>query len=106
MYASIRRYRVSADQMDDVLHRVDVEFAETIQAMDGFVAYEVVVTADDELVSMSVFRDEAAAEASTEAAAAWVGDLQKEFEIARIDATVGEIAISRAKAEMLEPAHH
>jgi hypothetical protein len=105
MYASIRRYTVEADQMDDLLHRVDTEFAEEVSARDGFVAYEC-LDCDGELVTITVFRDRSAAEDSAQMAAAWIRDNLAGFRIERTDLMTGEIAVSRANESMLQPAHH
>ena len=107
MFASIRRYRLQSGSMDDLLHLIDTDFAETIAEVDGFVAYEVVAGEEGELMTMTVFRDRDAAAQSDDMAADWVRTtLAGQFDITRIDATLGEVAVSRAMAEMLEPAHH
>jgi quinol monooxygenase YgiN len=107
MYVSIRRYRLDRGSMDDVLHLVDTDFAESIQEVDGFVGYEVVDGGNGELCTMSFFRDMDAAEASVQIAADWVRDtLSQRFDITRLDVFNGEVAVSRARREMLETAHH
>ena len=107
MFATIRRYRLNSGSMDDLLHEVDVDFAETIQATDGFIAYECVDSGDGMLTTISTFTDQRAAEASTEAAATWIRDnLASHYDIERLDVTTGEIAVNRAREEMLVPAHH
>lgn len=106
MYATIRRYRVSAESIDDMLHEVDTGFAEMIQEMDGFIAYECLDCGSGTLVTISTFRDREAAEASTDAAARWVAaNLADRYEIERLDAMTGELAVSRAREALLEPAH-
>ena len=58
------------------------------------------------LITISTFRDREGAEASMEAAATWVRDtLSGRFEIERVDAVTGELAVSRAREALLEPAH-
>jgi quinol monooxygenase YgiN len=107
MFASIRRYRLQSGSMDEVLHLVDSDFAESIAEVDGFVAYECMDCGNGELITMSVFRDRDAAQDSEEMAAEWVRTtLAGQFDIMRLDAQVGEIAVSRAHADMLVPAHH
>lgn len=106
MFATIRRYRVSAGSMDELLHEIDTGFAEQIQEMDGFIAYECLDCGDGLLMTISTFRDRAEAEASTMLAAAWVRDeLADRYVLERLDATTGEIAVSRAREALLEPAH-
>jgi hypothetical protein len=93
--------------MDDLLHLVDTDFAETIAEVDGFVAYEVIDLGDGELMTLSVFRDFDAAMASDDLALEWVDStLRPQFDIERTDARLGEIAVSRAQADVLVPAHH
>jgi hypothetical protein len=107
MYATIRRYRLNAGSLDDLLHEVDVDFAETIQEAEGFVAYEAIDCGDGMVMTISTFTDRVAAEATTEAAAAWIRDnLAGRYDIERLDVATGEIAVNRAREEMLVPAHH
>ena len=106
MFATIRRYRLTAGSMDALLHEVDVGFAEMIQEHEGFVAYEVLDCGDGMLTTISTFADRSAAEASTDAAAAWIRDKLTDFEMERLAVETGEIAVSRAREEMLVPAHH
>jgi quinol monooxygenase YgiN len=107
MFASIRRYRLESGSMDDLLHVVDTDFAETISEADGFVAYEVIDCGDGEICAISVFRDREAAEDSEQAAREWVrSTLAPQFEIRRSETLLGEVAVSRVMSDMLEPAHH
>ena len=105
MFCSVRRYRMDPSRMDEVMHRVDDGFAEEIQREPGFVAYEVLDCGDGSLVTVTNFRDREGAENSITTAAAWVRDNLIDVEIERVDAFVGEAKVSRAIAEMLEPAH-
>lgn len=106
-YASIRRYRLNSGSMDDLLHRVDSDFAETIQEAEGFVAYQVLDCGNNEVVSISVFRDSETAEASDELAAEWVSDtLEQAFDITRLETLLAQVPVSRARSEVLEPARH
>ena len=105
MYCSIRKYRMDADRVDELMHRVDEGFAEDIQSLPGFVAYQVLDCGDGDVVTVSTFHDEDGAEESVGAAAAWIRDNLSDVEIERVDAFVGETKVSRAIAEMLEPAH-
>ena len=106
MFATIRRYRLTTGSMDDLLHEVDVGFAEMIQEQHGFVAYEVLDCGDGMVTTISTFADRAAAEASTEQAAAWIRDNLADYDMDRLDVQTGELAVSRAREEMLVPAHH
>lgn len=107
MFATIRRYRLDEGAMDDLLHLIDTDFAESITQIDGFVAYEVLDCDGSEVVTMSVFRDEDAARASDEMAHDWVrSTLGAQFELTMLNRIHGDVAVSRAMEQILEPAHH
>ena len=106
MYASIRTYRVGAGVIDAVLHRVDRDFAEALAQEPGFVAYQALKIGDDRICSWSIFSGREQAEASNAIAAEWVADELSEFDIERMGVMSGEVMVSRARTEMLEPAHH
>ena len=74
MFASVRRYRLRYGSIDDLLHLVDTDFAETVQDMDGFLEYQVLECGNGEIVTITTFRDRRSAEASMEMAADWVRD--------------------------------
>jgi hypothetical protein len=107
MFSSVRRYRLLSGSIDDLLHLVDSDFAETVQEMDGFVEYQVLECGNGELVTITTFRDRASAEESMEMAADWIRDtLARRFELDRLEAFVGEIAVSRAAETVLVPARY
>jgi len=106
MYLSIRTYRVNSGEVDDVMHRVDRDLAEAFTQEEGFVAYQVAKTGERTVAAVTVFREREQAEASNELAAAWVADELAEFGVERLGVIGGEVMVSRAIAEMLEPAHH
>jgi quinol monooxygenase YgiN len=107
MFASIRRYRLRAGSIDDLLHLVDTDFAETVQEMEGFLEYQVVECGNGEIVTITTFRDRRSAEASAEMAADWVRDtLAAQFDLDRLEGFVGEIAISRACEDVTVPARY
>jgi quinol monooxygenase YgiN len=107
MFASVRRYRLEAGSIDDLLHLVDTDFAESVQEMDGFVSYQVLECGNGEIVTITTFRDRRSAEASMEMAADWVRDtLAARFQLTRLEAFLGEVAVSRAQADVLEPARY
>jgi hypothetical protein len=106
MFATIRRYRLNSGSMDALLHEVDVGFAEMIQEKEGFVAYEVLDHGDGLVTTISTFTDRDAAEATTEAAAAWIRENLADYDMERLDVSTGELAVSRAREELLVPAHH
>jgi hypothetical protein len=105
MFASLRKYRCRPDQVADIMHRVDEGFAPRLEGMDGFVAYEIIDCGDGTVVSWTACRDRAACDRSVELAGEFVRDDLADFEIERIEALAGEIMVSRAREDVLVPAH-
>ena len=104
-FASIRRYHLRSGSTADLVHVVDETFAERIGEMDGFEAYHVVDCGAGEIMSMSFFRDLATAEESDDRALEFVRDELGDFDIERTEIVGGEVAVTRAMEELLEPAH-
>lgn len=105
MFASIRRYRMHTGSINDLAGRVDRGFAEEISGQPGFVSYEFVDCGDGEVMTISVFVDASGAFGSREFAQRWTGENLRDLEFTRIEALDGELLVSRAKDDMLEPGH-
>ncbi len=103
MHTSVRKYKVDPEQMDELIGRVDEAFAPRIEAMPGFVAYELLDCGNGIAITVTTCRDREAAESSIELAADFVAKELEGIEIERVEATIGEVGVSRAIAEMLEP---
>jgi hypothetical protein len=71
MYATVRRYEGVTDPAE-VARRVREDFVPLISEIDGFVAYYWVDAGNGVMVSTTVFKDQAGAEASNERAAEWI----------------------------------
>jgi hypothetical protein len=107
MFASVRRYRLESGSIDDLLHLVDTDFAESVQEMDGFMEYQVVECGNGEIIAISTFKDRHSAEASMEMSSDWVRDtLSRKFDLTRLEGFVGEVAISRACEDVTVPARY
>ena len=104
MYASLRTYRIASGSVDAVMRRVDRDFAAALSQEPGFVAYHAIDTGNDMVMTISLFRDREQAEASNELAAQWVAEALSEFSVTRVGVIAGEAMVSRASAEILEPA--
>ena len=105
MYISIRTYRVGKGSIDDVMHRVDRDLAEAFAQEPGFISYHVAQTGERMVASTTLFAEREQADASNELAADWVADNLDDFEVERIGVIGGEVMVSRAMADVLEPAH-
>jgi hypothetical protein len=103
MHTSVRKYKVDPEQIDELVRRVDEMFAPRIEAMPGFVAYKLLDCGNGIVITITTCHDRAAAERSIELAADFVAKELEGIEIERVEATIGEVGVSRAIAEMLEP---
>jgi hypothetical protein len=92
MYVTIRSY--SGSELADALATRESEIRQILGAIDGFKAYYLVRTTDGNAVTISVFDDQAGAEESTRAAAAWLGENVPDLAISPPQVTTGEVAFS------------
>ena len=107
MFASVRRYRLESGSIDDLLHLVDSDFAESVEELDGFLEYQVLECGNGEIITITTFKDRRSAEVSMEIAADWVRDtLSRKFDLTRLEGFVGEVAVSRASADVTVPARY
>ena len=92
MYVTIRSY--SGSEQADALATRESEIRQILGAIDGFKSYYLVRTTDGNAVTISVFDDQAGAEESTRAAAAWLGENVPDLAISPPQVTTGEVAFS------------
>lgn len=110
MYASVRKYSVDAGQVDELMRLVDTKFANRLEEMPGFVAYQAIDAGADRggegrVFTITICHDREAAERSVELAAEFVRDELGNMEIERVEAATGEVSVNRAVSEVLEAAH-
>jgi hypothetical protein len=103
MHTSVRKYQINPEQLDDLYRRIDESFAPRVEKMPGFVAYEVIDCGGGRLYTVTTCHDREAAERSVELAAEFVSEELEGIEIERVEAAIGEVGVSRASGEMLEP---
>ena len=106
MYVSIRTYRFGKGSIDELMHRVDRDLADAFAQEPGFIAYQVARTGDRTVASITMFHEHDQAERSNELAAEWVAESLTDFEVERMGIIGGEVMVSRAVSDLLEPAHH
>ena len=106
MFVSIRTYRIGQGSVDDVMHRVDRELADAFAREPGFISYEVAKTGEQTIASITMFHEEQEAAASNRLAADWVSEELADFDVERMGVISGEVMVSRASSDILEPAHH
>jgi len=72
MFVAIRRYKISLQVVDEVTQQVQTGFLPLISQTPGFVEYYWVNGGNGSMVSIGLFENQEAAEASTTAAATYV----------------------------------
>ena len=92
MFATVRSYSGGGGFADALVEHED-EIRSVITAIPGFRAYYLLRTAEG-TTTVSVFDDQAGAEASTGAAAAWVADNLADVSPGAPQVTTGEVALS------------
>jgi hypothetical protein len=110
VYASVRKYGVDADRVDELMHRVDEGFAPRLEQMPGFVAYHMIDAGPDRageglVFTITVCSDREAADRSAEIAAEFVRDELSDMQVERLEAATGAVSVSRAVSEVLEAGH-
>jgi hypothetical protein len=91
MHVTIRSY--SGGDLADVLVEREDEVRGVVGTIDGFRSYYALRTADG-TTTISVFDDEAGAEASTKAAAGWIAENLPDASFGAPQVTTGEVAVS------------
>ena len=105
MYASVRTYRADAEQMDELLRRLDETFVPRITSADGFCGYQAIEGDGGRLATVSCFESMEQAEASAEMAAEFIRDELSDFEIERQDMIAGDVRVSVETDAVLQEAH-
>ena len=105
MYAMVRRYRMATGSMDDLMHKVDTQFADRLQEQLGILHYQAIDTGDGTIMTVTVFEDEDQCRRS-EPAAAGVREGLADFRVEEIHALTGEVRVSRVSEKVLDPVHH
>ncbi len=104
-FAAVRRYRLSSGSVGDLAHRVDVTLADRMADIDGVEAYHALDCGGGDMLSMTFVRDRGLEGQTDDMARQFVGEHLTDFEIERTETISGEVLVSRAMAQLLEPAH-
>jgi hypothetical protein len=91
MYATIRAYAGNRD-LADTLAEHEEDIRQVISSINGFKAYYLLKIAEG-TTTISVFEDQAGAEESNRAAAAWLAENLPDLEIAAPYVTAGEVLL-------------
>ncbi len=91
MYATVRTYSGTSELADALVGKA-ADVKDLIKGIDGFKAYYLVRTADG-AVSISVYEDEAGADASTAAAASFIRENLPGLSVAAPQVSAGEVVL-------------
>jgi hypothetical protein len=105
MYAMIRRYKMGAGSIDDLMHKIDMQFADRLQAQLGILHYQAIAPGGGTIMTVTVFENEEGYRRS-EPAAAGVREALAEFQVEEIYTLAGPVMVSRTNERVLEPVHH
>ena len=110
MYASVRKYSVDPERVDELMHRVDERLAPRLVEMPGFVAYQAIDAGVDRagegtVFALTICSDREAADRSAEIAGEFVRDELGDLEVEGLEAATGSVSLNRAVSEVLETAH-
>jgi hypothetical protein len=105
MHMMIRQYRTDKGSVDDLMHKIDTEFADDLQSKLGIVSYQAVQTGEREVWTITTFRDSAALEQAQGPAEA-VRSRLAEFAVNQLSAASGEILVMRSSAAAQSTIHH
>lgn len=97
MYIAVRRYKVKAGSMDEIIRSVSEGFVPLISQASGFMAYYAVDAGNDIVFSVSIFQDQAGADESTSLAADYVKQNLAALVEGPPEITAGEAKVSNVK---------
>jgi hypothetical protein len=110
MYASVRKYSVDDERVNELMHQLDQKCAARLEQMPGFIAYQAIDAGVDRAGEGTVFTvticgDRGAADRSAEIAAEFIRDELGEMKVERLEAATGAVRVNRAMSEVLAAAH-
>lgn len=99
MYGAIRQYKLQPGKTEEIIGKVRADLAPTLSKAPGFVVYTLVQVGSDEIVTTSVYENQAAAEESVKTAAGWVRENVAGSVIGTPRVTTGEFMIREVKQD-------
>jgi hypothetical protein len=101
MYAAVRQYEIGSGFVADLIRILNEGLASTLAQQPGFVAYHVIATGSDEIVSVTIFEAEDGAIRSNQLAAEFVRERLDEFQTNMTAEMSGEVGVHRLGARAL-----
>ena len=97
MYIAVRQYKVKPGSIDEIVRRASEGYVPLIGQVSGFIAYYAVDAGNDLAFTVSIFQDQAGADASTRLAADWVKQNLAALVEGPPEITAGEANVSNVK---------
>jgi hypothetical protein len=104
MYAMIRRYRVGAGSIEEVMRTVDVRVADRAQAELGIIGYQAIALDSETIMTITLFASEEQLHRSA-AMAEQIRQGLAEFQVESIEAASGQVMVARGSPQLAEPIH-
>jgi Antibiotic biosynthesis monooxygenase len=97
MYVQVARYRLGRASADELVPRIEEGNLPVMREVPGFVEYYALRLADNEVASVTVFRDRSGVEEAEERLGAWVERTVGEFDITPGEVSEGEVLVTTRK---------
>jgi hypothetical protein len=104
VHAMIRRYRMGAGSVEDLMRTVDTTIADRAQSELGITGYHAIALDDGTIMTVTLFRTEEHLRAA-EPMAERIRLSLAEFEVEAVGAHRGHVMVGRGSAELTEPIH-
>jgi len=98
MYSVIRKYKVEARNVDEIVRRAETGFVPLISKASGFVSYRLATGENGEMITVSTFDDQRGAEDSSRTAAGWAKENLAELVPTPPEITGGTVRVRHVKA--------
>ncbi|WP_017537598.1 hypothetical protein [Nocardiopsis halophila] len=102
MHAMIRRYRMGAGTIEDLMRTVDRRFADNSQAELGILGYQAIALDEETVMTVTLFATERRLRAS-EPAAEGIREALSDFKVEALEAADGPVMIARGSQRLAEP---
>jgi len=97
MHIAVRRYKIKAGSVDEIVRRANEGFVPLISQASGFIAWYAADAGNDIIFTVSMFQDQAGADESTRFAADWVKQNLAALVQGSPEITAGEVKTYKAK---------
>ena len=94
LFAAVRHGRLKPGMAGEYAKRMETGALPIMKKMDGFKDYHLIFGADDTVVAVSLFADQAAAEAATQTMMAWVKVNLGPLLVAPLEAVEGTVVVA------------